>query len=261
MCLALFAFNAHPHYRLIFAANRDEFYDRPTAQANFWENDPQILAGKDLKQGGTWLGVTREGRFAAVTNYRDPASNREDAQSRGLLVSQYLRSSDAPSDYLAKLQQRNGEYNGFNLIVGDNDDICYGSNRSREIRRLSAGVYGLSNHLLDTPWPKVERTKAALAGLIDAEEQGLVDGLFAVLANRSRPDDSQLPDTGVGIEWERMLSPAFITSPNYGTRSSTVLLLDRKGGATFIERSFGPGGAAGETVRYDFCISMEKTAK
>lgn len=252
MCLALLAYDTHPRYRLILAANRDEQYRRPSKAAGFWPDSPQILAGRDLDKNGTWLGMTLKGRFAFLTNYRQPGTNHPDAKSRGILVSDFLRGNEAPEPYLARVRREDDGYNGYNLIAGEGDSVCYHSNRSGEIRKLGAGIYGLSNHLLDTPWPKVARGKETLFGLLEREGPPLIDGLFEMLADHSRPEDAHLPDTGIGLEWERLLSAAFITSAEYGTRSSTVVLIGRDGGATFIEQSFEPGGTPGERVRHEF---------
>lgn len=256
MCLALFAYHTHPRYRLILAANRDEFYHRPTAAAAFWADDPDVLAGRDLEKGGTWLGITQNGRIAVITNYREGGANRADARSRGLLVSGFLQGNERPAEFLEKLKPEDGAYNGYNLIVGTCNELHYHSNRTGEIRRLHDGVYGLSNHLLDTPWPKVKRSKETLFGLLDQDGQALIDGLFDMLADHSRPEDGQLPDTGSGMEWERLLSAAFIASPDYGTRSSTVVLIDKAGRGTFIERGFGPGGNPGEMAFHEFSIAQ-----
>lgn len=259
MCLVLLAYEAHPAYRLILAANRDEFYERPTAPAAFWEDAPDVLAGRDLLHGGTWLGVTRAGRVAAVTNFRDPRSKRDGALSRGLLVGDFLRGGQTPGAYLAGLAPRGGDYNGFNLLAGDASGFYYYSNREGVPRELKPGVYGLSNHLLDTPWPKVGRVKEAAAAAIEALA-GMADGrggalapetFFDILAERAQAADERLPDTGVGLEVERMLSPLFIVSPAYGTRSSTVVLVGREGRVTFAERTHGAGGGSTD-VRYEF---------
>ena len=254
MCLALFAFHSHPRFPLVIAANRDEFYQRPTAAADFWTDAPHVLAGRDLREGGTWMGVTRGGRFAAVTNYRDPRELKETRKSRGLLVKGYLAGGDTPLGYLGEICRDGDAYNGFNLVVSDLREAAYCSNREGCVRALGPGIYGLSNHLLDTPWPKVERSKAALFEMLSHDKPGLVEGLFRVLADGYRPEDANLPDTGVGLEWERLLSSAFIKSPDYGTRSSTVYLVDGEGGAHFIERSFGPEGAALGAVEFEFRI-------
>lgn len=255
MCLLLFSYASHPHYRLILAANRDEFYVRPTARAVFWDEAPQALAGRDLQGGGAWLGITRQGRIAALTNYRDPASLREDAPSRGGLVRDYLSGQEAPRAYLEGVAARAGDYNGFNLILGDRAGLWYYSNRGGS-QEIGPGIHGLCNHLLDTPWPKVEKGKAALARLAEKTGEVSTEDIFALLEDDTKPEDSLLPDTGIGLAWERVLSPLFITSPSYGTRSSTVILIDGAGFVTFAERTFNGGPAAGE-VGYHFKLAEE----
>lgn len=238
MCLILLAYDAHPDYRLILAANRDEFFSRPAAPASFWEDAPQILAGRDLKERGTWLGVTRGGRIAAVTNYRDPRAEQNDAPSRGGLVSGFLAGSMGVDEYLAFLKREGASYNGFNLIFGDRSRICWFSNRHESPRFLEPGVHGLSNQLLDTPWPKVTRAKEAMGLLVAHGKPVQPEALFAILADRAIAPDNHLPDTGVGMELERLLSPIFISASNYGTRSSTVILIDRQERVTFMEQNF-----------------------
>ena len=238
MCLIFMAMDAHPDYRIVIAANRDEFYDRPSAPASFWPESPQLLAGRDLRAGGTWLGITRSGRLAALTNYRDPESKRAERPSRGKLVSDFLIGRENPVSYLERISANAGRYNGFSLLVGRNGNFyCY-SNRSEGIRTLGPGIHGLSNHLLDTPWPKVEKGRQALSRLLSGNTICPED-LFHFLLDRTAAPDELLPDTGVGLEMERMLSPVFISSPGYGTRSSTVILLDRTGRVTFAEKAFG----------------------
>jgi uncharacterized protein with NRDE domain len=238
MCLILLAYDAHPLYRLILAANRDEFFARPTAPAAFRDDSPQILAGRDLKEGGTWLGLTSTGRIAAITNYRDPRSERKDTPSRGGLVSGFLAGSNSVEEYLAFLSREGTNFNGFNLIFGDMKRLCWFSNRGGEPQFLQPGIHGLSNHLLDTPWPKVRHGKEAVGRLIAPGKEIEPDAFFAILADRTIAPDNLLPETGVGIELERLMSPLFITAPTYGTRSSTVILIDREKRVTFIERGF-----------------------
>ncbi len=254
MCLILLAIKSHPAYKLVIAANRDEYYDRPTAPAAFWKNSPGIIGGRDLSAGGTWLGITTKGRIAAITNYRDPASNKDHAPSRGNLVREFLMGQDSPVHYLSELRRTGGEYNGFNIIVGQKDDLYWYSNRSEETQNMMKGIYGLSNCLLNTPWPKVSRAKQAMARLLSNRKRPSQEALFHILLDRSIPDDDELPDTGVGPEWERILSPIFITSPIYGTRSSTLLLIDLQDRVTFIERTFDSDPDHPTTVRYEFQI-------
>lgn len=255
MCLILLAYEAHPEYRLIVAANRDEFFARPTARARFWEDEPQVLAGRDLKENGTWLGVTRNGRIAALTNFRDQCIELRDSPSRGSLVSGFLRGSGPVDDYLEFLVNEGTAYNGFNLIFGDLERLCWFSNHERSHRVLEPGIHGLSNHLLDTPWPKVERGTEALGLLISGGKTAKPEELFAILADRSVPPDDLLPETGVGMELERLLSPIFISSANYGTRSSTVILIGRDDSVTFMERSFNGKPGQPKTVTLQFRIN------
>ena len=258
MCIILLAYRVHPEYPLILAANRDEFYERPTQRARAWADEPQIVAGRDMKRGGTWLGVTKQGRIAAVTNYREPEARMEDAPSRGHLVSDFLASDCAPLDYLSKLSQVASGYNGFNLIVGGAESLYYFSNRGGGPEEIAAGVHGLSNHLLDTPWPKVQRGREALSEAIKQGRKLNVEDIFKVLADDARAADANLPQTGVGLELERVLSPVFIKSPAYGTRSSTVLLISRHGEVVFIERSFSPSTPGHEDARYEFKIRSDQ---
>jgi uncharacterized protein with NRDE domain len=227
MCLILFAYQTHPAYQLVMVGNRDEFYERPTAPMTFWQDAPHVLAGRDLQAGGTWLGITRTGRYAAITNYRDPNSVRSDAPSRGDLVSRYLTSQDEPQNYLEQLVPYGDNYNGFNLLIGDTHTLFYYSNyESAGPQQLTPGYYGLSNHLLDTPWPKVERGQRKLKKLLNADRLPQTEDFLAILKDQTQAADEELPNTGVSLEWERLLSPLFIKSPKYGTRSSTVLQVD-----------------------------------
>jgi uncharacterized protein with NRDE domain len=256
MCLILFAWHSHPDYPLVLAGNRDEFYARPTAPAGFWEDQPQILGGRDLEQGGTWLGIRRSGRFAAVTNYRDGRAMRRGTRSRGGLVSGFLTSPLAPVEYLQQVHQQRAAYDGFNLLAGTLDGLFSYSNRSEQLTEVEPGVHGLSNHLLDSPWPKVERGKAALGQLQDRNREALIEHLLTVLVDRAPSPDHQLPDTGIDLERERMLSPAFIATPNYGTRCSSVLLIDTSGGVSFTERTHPTDHDNAETRRYGFTATL-----
>ena len=239
MCVILFAYKVHPEFPLVLLANRDEYYDRPTETAHYWNDMPDILAGRDLVGGGTWLGVTKTGRWAAVTNYRDPSAPTG-TLSRGRLVADFLQSSDAAETYLTTISKASNKYSGFNLLVGefcaDRTELLYFSNRGGDIEKLESGIYGLSNHLLDTPWPKVEKGKAFLSKLI---EQGFSkEACFELLADKALADDANLPDTGIGHEREKQISSIFIQTPNYGTRCSTVLTFDNALKADFEERVF-----------------------
>lgn len=236
MCLILFSYMKHPGYRLVLAANRDEFYERPSRPAGFWEEDENILGGKDLQAGGTWLGITKTGRFAAITNYREPEKFKPGAPSRGMLISDYLQGTSAPGDYLREVAVKSALYNGFNMIAGDPDSLCYFSNRNGGVRQIAPGIYGLSNHLLDTPWPKVVLGKRLLGSVLDGDI--VPEKIFQVLRDGRQPADGELPRTGVTLEWERILSSIFITSPIYGTRSSTLITIDCEGNVDFIEQVF-----------------------
>ncbi|MDY6790207.1 MAG: NRDE family protein [Thermodesulfobacteriota bacterium] len=240
MCLIIFSYHQHPDYRLILAANRDEFYDRPTSPLALWDDAPAVLAGRDLKGEGTWLGITKTGRIAAITNFREPPPVDPTAPSRGLLVSDYLKGTEAPKTYLKHVKTIGYRYNGFNLLIGDKNELYYYSNKTEKIKELKPGLYGLSNHLLDTPWPKVEKGKEGLKKLVAGEKPINAEDIFRLLADRTVAPDSKLPDTGIDLNWERILSPVFITSDIYGTRSSSLILIDRNHEASFTERSFIP---------------------
>jgi uncharacterized protein with NRDE domain len=251
MCLILFAYNIHPSYRLILAANRDEFYDRPSQAADFWPKHPDVLAGIDLKEKGTWLGITKQGKIAAITNYRDPAAWKDEAPSRGKLVRDYLTGVSNPEQYLKNISTGSAAYNGFNLLLGDEDSLWVYSNRG-DVQHLQPGIYGLSNHLLNSPWPKVQRGKRLLKKALVQKGDDLEKALFALLADRQVPPDDHLPQTGVSQDWERMLSPVFITSPVYGTRSSTVVLLAKNRRVRFVEQVFDKTSEAWMTGRFSF---------
>lgn len=258
MCLIVFSFDAHADCSLILAANRDEFYARPTAPAAFWQDASEILAGRDLAAGGTWLGVTSSGRFAAVTNYREPLAPAG-VKSRGQLTTEFLNGNESPENYLQKIKLEKDDYSGFNLIVGDfaaeRRELFYYSNRAAQIVELTAGIYGLSNHLLDTNWHKVESSKAKLANAVQKTGAISSTDLLQILADRRVAADEKLPETGVGIERERVLSAAFIETNNYGTRSSTVLMIKRNGQVDFHEKTFI--GATGD-VNFQFVINKSE---
>jgi uncharacterized protein with NRDE domain len=237
VCLILFAYKVHPKYKLIVAANRDEFLNRPTAPAHFWDDEPHILAGRDLEKMGTWMGVTKSGRFAALTNYRDPGENTVGKRSRGELVTDFLKCQDTAEVFLRKAADRQLDYPGYNLLVGDVNEIFYYSNVGDSLQRVEPGIHGVSNHLLNTDWPKVQRGKAGLASIIEEDHSVMVEQLFDHLENADPAPDETLPSTGVTIEWEKLLSPMFIKSEKYGTRSSTVVLMNDEE-ILFEERSF-----------------------
>lgn len=239
MCLAVIALGVHPRYPVVVAANRDEFHARPTARASWW--DEGWLAGRDLEAGGTWLGVTRAGRIALLTNVRDPARHNPNAPSRGTLVTRVLADPATPAEALTAAIADASEHNGFNLVVADGAHAHWGWNRGGAPRALESGIHGLSNASLDAPWPKVLRTKAAIAAWCESGDDD-PSALVAVLADRTLAPDEALPSTGVTLEWERLLSAPFIVSERYGTRSSTIVTLDRDGHTRFVERSFDATG-------------------
>ncbi len=257
MCLILIAYHCHPRYSLVMAANRDEFHDRPAAPARFWGTEPEILGGRDLKCGGTWLAMAPDGRFAAVVNYRDPGTRKDDAPSRGELVTEFLLSRVSPDDYLETLRNKSGRYNGFTLLFGNAERLFCFSNREDAPPLIQPGVHGLSNHLLDTPWPKVNKGRKALEEILVRETAPPVEAMFSLLADRSMPDDNLLPETGIGPEWERLLAPIFISGPVYGTRSSTVLMIGYDGMVTFVERTFDGSPDSFITSQFRFRIESK----
>jgi uncharacterized protein with NRDE domain len=250
VCLIALAWRARADLALVVAANRDEWRERPTQAAHWWKDHPQILAGKDLRAGGTWMGITREGRFAAVTNFRDPSDKRSTARSRGALVTEFLLGSDTPARFLALLAARAHEFNAFNVIVGDGASLLYFGSRESVARPVEPGVHALSNHLLDEPWPKVVRARQHMEEALRASDPRAQ--LFDLLSERGLPDDRSLPDTGVGIAWERRLSSALITGEDYGTRASTVMTLAADGEVDFEERSRDAQGAVSGAARQRF---------
>lgn len=257
----LFAWRVHPDYPLIFAGNRDENYDRPSAAATFWDDAPDIFGGRDLEKGGTWLGLTRTGRIATVTNYRAGFARRGEApRSRGELVASYLRGTGTPAQFLQQVIPASPQYRDFCLIVGNLDQLHFYSNRGSAPQEIAPGVHGLSNHLLDTPWPKVRLGRARVSALLERSEADLVEGLFGLLADRTPAPDAELPDTGVGLTRERELSPCFIADARYGTRASTVMLIHRDHTVLFRERLFGPLGTPLGSSERRFALEPRNTA-
>lgn len=239
MCLILFANNFHPKYKLILAANRDEFYDRPSTAAGYWNDIPNLLAGKDLKENGTWLGITKQGKIAAVTNYRDFYSQKEktDFKSRGKLVTKFLTENLTLNDFSNYLMNNRSEYNGYNLIYGATDELIHYSNISDKASKVENGIHGISNHLFDTAWPKVHSGKLRFRKLLSTDEIS-IDAIFNLLSDEKHFDDELLPDTGVGLDYERILSSIFIKSSIYGTRSSTIITIDMEDKVQFVERTY-----------------------
>lgn len=237
MCLIFIAFQHHPKYKLIVAGNRDEFYNRKTAAANYWSDYPQILGGRDLEAGGTWLGMSTSGKISMLTNYRDPKNINPAAPSRGQLVSDYLKLPVTPEAYMRAVESDGKKYNGFNLIVGNPEELWYYSNYREGITKFEPGFYGISNHLLESPWPKVLIGKKRIAPEL---QQNDVDPekLLEILYDDHVADDDQLPDTGLTLERERSLSSMFIKTPNYGSRCSTVVLVNNSNDVLFTERVY-----------------------
>lgn len=252
MCLILFAYRCHSQYPLILAANRDEFYQRPTSAAHWWPDTPDLLAGQDLEAGGTWMGMNRQGRFAAVTNVREPQVITPSACSRGLLPRRYLEEGLDNERFCGLLQETWDQYRGYNLLFGTTASLYYFSNRDKQPLRLQPGVYGLSNAQLDSPWPKVVKGKYLLSQLLDQPELTTSD-LLQALSRTEIARDDELPSTGLSLEWERTLSAICIQSPDYGTRSSTSLLIDGRGQVQFHERQLAP--EPGKETRIRFKIS------
>lgn len=238
MCLIAFAYKTHPKYRLILIANRDEFYDRPTRSAQYWKDEghPDIIGGKDLEAGGMWMGIHSDGRFSALTNYRDPSIQRTDPPSRGDIVLKYLTSTVGPHQYLKALNANADLYNGFNVLSGDDQDLFHYSNITNSITPIEPGVHGVSNALLNTSWPKLDKTKERLKECLSTGFT--TQDLFSILSDSEQAPEEDLPSTGIPLELEQAISPVFIKTDNYGTRSSTVLLIHMNGTIEFVERKF-----------------------
>ncbi len=250
MCVLFFAYDRHPEYRLILVSNRDEFYNRPTAPLAYRGPGGDLLYGEDLEGGGTWLGVSKTGRFAAITNFRGAyAAGGFSTPSRGLLASRGLSSDMPVSEYLAAVCRDAHLYNGFSLLAGDSASLYYFTNQQQEVQKLQGGVYGLSNHVVDTPWPKVVSGKKRFNEVICSGGALETEALFSLMRDTSRPPDGELPDTGVGPEWERILAPIFIESSIYGTRTTSLVLIRHSGEVRFLERTHARGSAEREETR------------
>ncbi|WP_338749047.1 NRDE family protein [Bacillus sp. FJAT-52991] len=255
MCLINFQFQQHPNYKLIVAANRDEFLARPTKQAHFWEDEPEVLAGRDLEKMGTWLGITTSGRFAALTNFRDPNEPTEGKWSRGEIVRSFLTERIEAEAFLQRLSEDKAHYPSFNVIVGIADSLWYYNNRQDQIVSIAPGIHSLSNAFLNTPWPKTKRGKQSLNNCLHNKIIVDTDCLFTSLRSEEQAADEELPQTGVSLQWERLLSSMFIKSEQYGTRSSTVLTIDRNDCVQFIEQTYTNGQ---RTAEERFHFSIEK---
>lgn len=254
MCLIFLSLQQHPRYKLIVAANRDEFYARHTAPAEFWPDAPNVLGGRDLEAGGTWMAVNKQGKISMVTNYRDVANLKTVAPSRGHLVSDFLLNNDEPATYLQRLRPHAAQYNGFNLILGNADSLWYLSNYKEGLEEIKPGFHALSNHLLDSPWPKVVRGSEKMKPAFTRDEIN-VQEIFELLHDTETAPDDQLPNTGLPLDRERALSSMFIKTPNYGSRSSTVLTVDHHGNLTFTERVYNLSTFQFEERTFSFAIA------
>lgn len=255
MCIVSFNFQEHPKYKLIIAANRDEFYRRPADPLRVWPDYPNIVAGRDLEAKGTWLGMSKDGKFATLTNYRHPKYFKDDdKRTRGDIVTNYLTSSVDPQAYLEELHERRHEYSGFNVIVGNGDELFYYSNEKGNIKEIERGTHSLSNAFLNTPWPKVKRAKSALDHYVSHNEEIDPEKLFKQLHNDTIAPDEELPKTGLSLEFERQVSSIFIRSEDYGTRVSTVILITHDNEVKLIERTFNNGQFKQDTT-YEFTIT------
>ncbi|MCV6588785.1 MAG: NRDE family protein [Marinobacterium sp.] len=258
MCLMAFAWQLHPEYPLILIANRDEFYDRPTRIADWWQEHPDIVGGRDIQAGGSWLALHKDGRFAAVTNHRDGRQQRSGERSRGALIRNYLTGTDSAAAFCDRQMPDLQHYGGFNLLLGDNEGLWYLSNRGGGCYRVEPGLHGLSNAFLNTPWPKTDALKQRLHQALnlpltsdmpgEQHSQPGPQALLTLLQHREQAADAQLPDTGIRYEWEKMLSSCFIQSADtgYGTRASTLLLLHSQGQHQLVEKSFSLQGYDGQ---------------
>ncbi|WP_339670217.1 NRDE family protein [Dasania marina] len=249
MCLISFAIQQHADWPLILMANRDEYHQRPSAAAHFWQDQPQLFAGRDLQAGGTWLGISQQGQLAAVTNYRETAAqNAVPRYSRGALSSDFLSGPQSASDYLQQLATHAEDFAGFNFICGNPSQLYYFSNRQGTVRSLKPGIYGLSNGLLDSPWPKVDAAKDALQQRLNSGSINCA-GFIADMQNRQAASPQQLPHTGISSQREQLLSSCFIVSGDYGTRCSTAVLFHRSGRIFFMEQSYDAQGRAHYSVQ------------
>ena len=252
MCLIAIAVDAHPEYKLIVAANRDEFYKRPTTPAQYWTDNPEILGGRDEQAGGTWMAISKTGRFSAVTNYRDLKNIKEEATSRGGLPINFINQNISPENYLNQVHQKSDDYNGFNLLCWADDEMYHYSNYEGTVNRVKPGIYGLSNALLDTPWPKVQKLKSTFTSTISKEVNH--EELLMLLTDETQAPEEDLPDTGIGVDWEKMLSPVCIRSENYGTCCSTILTISKSGLVSFTEKTYPVGNRKAGTESFQFKI-------
>jgi uncharacterized protein with NRDE domain len=255
MCLLVLAWQVHPRYRLVVAANRDEFHERPTAPMGKWTSPDDIIAGRDLRAGGTWLAMDRKRRFGVITNFRDMQPPIPGSPSRGHLIPDYLRDPAGAGEYLRRLEPTAPAYSGFNLLLMDEDSLWYASNRAEPFAKsLAPGIYGLSNHFLNTPWPKLQRVRGQFDPLI-AQGAAIAKGeLLRILADPTQAGvNEELPQTRLSAQWEQLLSSPFIRNEQYGTRCSTLVLLEHSGEVTLLERRFDRSGTAVSDTDLSLC--------
>ncbi|WP_257280365.1 MULTISPECIES: NRDE family protein [unclassified Endozoicomonas] len=262
MCLITLSWQPDTEYPLILVANRDEFYERPAKTVHFWEDNPEIFGGRDLEAGGSWLALSCRGRIAAITNYREWPL-QPGALSRGHLVSNFLNSNLSPKEYLNKIHHKADHYSGFNLLVGDSSGLYYYSNRMGSVVSLKPGFHALSNHLLNSPWPKLEKVKQGLAQHVEHHRKPEPEALISMMHDDSKAPDDQLPNTGVSQEQEKFLSSCFIASEQYGTRNTSVLILDRQGSLSWTEQIYLPHGQTGKKRQLSmaFPVSWQPAAR
>jgi len=242
MCLIAFAYRVHPDYPLLLIGNRDEFLVRPTARAHWWEDHPAMFAGQDLKALGTWMGISSNGKFGVVTNFRKGKDSLDNAVSRGSIVPDYLGDKGATSDFLNKLENESEAFNPFNVLLGDGEELYYFSNaEGGRKEKLSPGIYGLSNNFLNVPWPKVKKARSGLKGELEKTDFK-PESLMKILLDPKLAPDDELPNTGISYEWEKKLSAMFISMPTYGTRVSTLIVRNKEGELSLMEEGHYPKG-------------------
>jgi len=259
MCLVLLAYKIHRDYPLIIASNRDEYYERRSIPAEFWHEYPDLLAGRDIRGEGTWLGLTKNGKIGLLTNYRDPKIYKDFAPSRGKIILSYLTGNNDLKSFLDVLDQSRSVYNPFNLIAGRFDSLYYYSNVNGIIEELKPGVHGLCNHFLNTPWPKVIKTKQGLKRIIEGNEVIKVDNLLELMEDTAQANVDNLPDTGIGMHFEKILSSIFIKTDVYGTKSTTVIFIHQNKEINFYEKSFIDRHDPGTISNFKFKLNINKT--
>jgi uncharacterized protein with NRDE domain len=252
MCLILFALHQHEDYPLIVIANRDEYYARPTLSAHWWSDVPDIFAGRDLEASGTWMGVNKKGRFAAVTNVRESAAYGPARLSRGKLTRDFLSAYESAETYLQSIESSADDYAGFNLLVGDSTGLYFYSNRNPGIRCIPPGIYGISNGLFDEAWPKLSSGKQALAATLKTSAES--EPLMQILTDNTIAIDERLPETGVPVKIERLLSSRFIHSTDYGTRACSIVKFNNSGQIIFIEHNYDYAGRTDDSITEEFQI-------